>query len=117
MIIIGCDYHPGFQQVALVETDTGECKELRLQHPEAAEKFYRDLAVQGVVVRVGYGVLFSCACICQDAPKAKIRATIREATTANFFAFMSFLLVHAITRVCLVWMSTSASLAKPVLER
>ena len=24
MIIIGCDYHPGFQQIAYVNTDTGE---------------------------------------------------------------------------------------------
>lgn len=53
MIIIGCDYHPVFQQIAVVDTDTGEVRELRLQHHEAAEKFYRDLAVQGVVVRVG----------------------------------------------------------------
>ena len=26
MMIIGCDYHPGFQQIAFVDTDTGECK-------------------------------------------------------------------------------------------
>jgi hypothetical protein len=24
MMIIGCDYHPGFQQIAFVETETGE---------------------------------------------------------------------------------------------
>ncbi len=29
MIIIGCDYHPGFQQVAYVNTDTGELSEAR----------------------------------------------------------------------------------------
>ena len=23
MMIIGCDYHPGFQQIAFVDTDTG----------------------------------------------------------------------------------------------
>jgi len=27
MIIIGCDYHPGFQQIAFVDTDTGELQE------------------------------------------------------------------------------------------
>jgi transposase len=53
MKIIGCDYHPGFQQIAFVDTDTGELQERRLQHPEEAEKFYRDLAAQGVKVRVG----------------------------------------------------------------
>ena len=53
MIIIGADYHPGFQQIAFVDTDSGEFQERRLQHREEAEKFYRDLAVQGMQVRVG----------------------------------------------------------------
>ena len=53
MIIIGADYHPGFQQVAYVDTDTGELQERRLGHREDAEKFYRDLAAQEVKVRVG----------------------------------------------------------------
>ncbi len=43
MIIIGADYHPGFQQIAFVDTETGDCGEQRLQHREEAEKFYRDL--------------------------------------------------------------------------
>jgi hypothetical protein len=30
MIIIGCDYHPAFQQIAFVDTDTGELQERRL---------------------------------------------------------------------------------------
>src|SRR5580658_1181595 len=53
MIIIGCDYHPSFEQIAFVDTETGELQERRLQHREEAEKFYRDLAAQGVKVRVG----------------------------------------------------------------
>jgi transposase len=53
MIIIGCDYHPGFEQIAFVDTETGELQERRLQHREEAEKFYRDLAAQGIKVRVG----------------------------------------------------------------
>jgi len=53
MIIIGADYHPGFQQIGFVDTDTGEFQERRLQHREEAEKFYRDLAAQGMRVRVG----------------------------------------------------------------
>src|SRR6201998_1151213 len=52
-IIIGCDYHPGFQQIAFVDIETGDCGEQRLEHSEGAEKFYRDLAVQGKKVRVG----------------------------------------------------------------
>ena len=53
MIIIGCDYHPGFQQIALVDSETGELQERRLGHREEAEKFYRDLSVQGASVRLG----------------------------------------------------------------
>ncbi|MGA2477034.1 MAG: IS110 family transposase [Terriglobia bacterium] len=53
MMIIGCDYHPGFQQIALVDSETGELNERRLEHRQEAESFYRDLRAQGVSVRVG----------------------------------------------------------------
>ena len=53
MLIIGCDYHPGFQQIALVHTETGELGERRLVHREEAEQFYRELKQQNVAVRVG----------------------------------------------------------------
>ena len=53
MIIIGADYHPGFQQIAYVDTETGELQERRLQHREEGEKFYRELAVQQMKVCVG----------------------------------------------------------------
>jgi len=53
MLIIGLDYHPGFQQIAYVDTETGELQERRLGHREEAEKFYRDLASRGAQVRVG----------------------------------------------------------------
>ncbi len=53
MIIIGVDFHPEFQQIALVDTDSGEFQEKRLVHPEEAEKFYHELGAQGSKVRVG----------------------------------------------------------------
>src|SRR5258707_11264556 len=53
MMIIGCDYHPGFQQIAFVDRETGELRERRLAHREEAEGFYRDLGAQGMSVRVG----------------------------------------------------------------
>ena len=40
MIIVGCDYHPSFQQIAFVDTETGELKEQRLAHREGAEETY-----------------------------------------------------------------------------
>ena len=54
MLIIGCDYHPGVQQIAFMDTETGEFGERRLEHGEGeAEKFYRDLQQAGISVRVG----------------------------------------------------------------
>lgn len=53
MLIIGLDYHPSFQYIAFVETDTGECGERRLQHPDEAQQFYRELHHQGIQVRIG----------------------------------------------------------------
>jgi len=51
MLIIGCDFHPGFQQVAIFDNQTGEYQEKRLSHRVEAEQFYRSLA--GQKVRVG----------------------------------------------------------------
>jgi len=53
MIIIGVDFHPEFQQIASVDTDTGEFQEKRLAHREEAENFYGALALRGQPVRVG----------------------------------------------------------------
>jgi transposase len=54
MLIIGCDYHPSVQQIAWVNTETGECGEKRLMHSDGeAERFYRELKQKGVQVRVG----------------------------------------------------------------
>lgn len=50
-MIIGCDFHPRFQQIAFVDLETGECGERRLSHPEEAERFYRSLA--GRKVQIG----------------------------------------------------------------
>jgi transposase len=47
MKIIGCDFHPSFQQIAMVDTESGEHTEKRLIPTEAAE-FYGQL--QGPVL-------------------------------------------------------------------
>ncbi len=44
---------PSFQQIAYVNSDTGELTEARLGHKEEAEQFYRDLRTRGLTVRVG----------------------------------------------------------------
>ena len=53
-MMIGVDYHPSFQQIAFLREETGEYDERRLDHSDGeAEKFYRDLKLRGVDVRVG----------------------------------------------------------------
>ncbi len=53
MWIIGCDFHPSFQQIAFVNQETGEYWERRLEHKGGeAERFYRSLAGQRVLVGV-----------------------------------------------------------------
>ena len=42
MLIIGCDYHPGFQQIAFVDTDTGELEEKRLVTGKKRSSFIAD---------------------------------------------------------------------------
>jgi transposase len=43
MRIIGCDFHPSFQQIAMVDLQTGEYTERRLT-PDEARQFYAELA-------------------------------------------------------------------------
>ena len=50
MKIIGCDFHPSFQQIAMVDTETGEMTERRLSHGEGeARRFYESLSGPVVV--------------------------------------------------------------------
>ena len=44
MKIIGCDFHPSFQQIAMVDTETGEIVERRLMHAGGeVQRFYESL--------------------------------------------------------------------------
>ena len=45
MLIIGCDFHPSWQQVAWLDLKTGETGEAKLEHKNGeAERWYRGLA-------------------------------------------------------------------------
>jgi transposase len=50
MLIIGCDFHSGFQQIAIFDNQTGEVVEKKLAHPAEATGFYQG---QSEAVRVG----------------------------------------------------------------
>ena len=44
MKIIGCDFHPGWQQVGIFDDETAEIEEFKLSHGDGeAERFYRKL--------------------------------------------------------------------------
>jgi len=50
MKVIGCDFHPSYQQIAMLDESTGELSGRRLAHPTEAQEFYRGLREP---VRVG----------------------------------------------------------------
>jgi len=50
MVIVGCDFHPSWQQVAIFDPDTGEIAERKLVHGDGeAEQFYQRLAVPSLI--------------------------------------------------------------------
>jgi transposase len=50
MKIIGCDFHPSFQQIAMFDDETGEITERRLSHANGeAQRFYESLSGEVVV--------------------------------------------------------------------
>ncbi len=52
MKIIGCDFHPSYQQIAMLDLATGEAVERKLAHEEGeAQRFYEGLKGEGV--RIG----------------------------------------------------------------
>ena len=47
MMIIGCDLHTRYQQIAMLDTETGELVERRLEHENGeARAFYARFAVR-----------------------------------------------------------------------
>src|SRR3981081_3832734 len=50
MMIIGCDFHPSWQQIAWMDKETGETGEQRLVHAGGdAERFYRQVAAPALI--------------------------------------------------------------------
>src|SRR5438067_6816681 len=50
MMIIGCDFHPSWQQVSRLDTETGETGEQKLvQASGDAERFYRRVAAPALI--------------------------------------------------------------------
>lgn len=50
MTIVGCDFHPAWQQVAVLNIETGEITECKLMHGDGgAERFYRQLPAPSLI--------------------------------------------------------------------
>jgi len=50
MTIVGCDFHPAWQQIAVLDTETGEITEQKLMHGNGeAERFYQRLPAPSLV--------------------------------------------------------------------
>ena len=95
MKIIGCDFHPSYQQIAMVDTETGELWEGRLEHEQGeARRFYHARMVERrrshrVIRRVRVLVL------------AKAKALVKRKTP-------SLRLVRSAVWVCvLTWLNSS----------
>ena len=50
MLIIGCDFHSRFQPIAMLDPETGECQEQRLEHEgNQVREFYAALGQKALV--------------------------------------------------------------------
>ena len=68
MLIIGCDLHTRYQQMAMVDTATGELTEKRLEHENGeAKQFYEGLPVTGAGGHREHGLDHV---VCRDVERA-----------------------------------------------
>lgn len=91
MKIIGCDFHPSFQQISMLDLETGQRLRKKLEHASGeAEEFYRGL--QGEAVKIGMeacgntgwfeGLLAECGheLVMGDAARIRAMAVRRQKT-------------------------------------
>jgi hypothetical protein len=78
MMIIGCDFHPSWQQIAWLDSETGETGEQKLVHASGdAKSFYARLGLlsyRGAPSRLALGPIAWATCL--EAP-------ISEGSTGN----------------------------------
>ena len=56
MKIVGCDFHPQWQQIAVFDVETGAISELKLINGDGqAEQFYRSLEVPALIGIEAFG--------------------------------------------------------------
>jgi len=104
MSIVGCDFHPCWQQVAVLDTDTGEIQELKLTNGNGeAEQFYRRLPSPSLIGFEASGntqwfedLLTRLGHVCLMGDAAKIRASYvrKQKTDRRDAAHMLTLLIE-----------------------
>ena len=73
MLIIGCDYHPGFQQIAFVDTESGECRRTAAElTAKKRSSFTGELKQRNLAVRVGMEVQWALALVRALAARAGV---------------------------------------------
>jgi transposase len=117
MKIIGCDFHPSCQQIAMLDLETGEHKELTLEHERGqARQFYEALRGEPVVIgmeasgnslwferlmeELGHELWFG------DAAKIRSQETRKQKTDRRDAALLLKLLVER--RFPRLWVPTMA---------
>ncbi|MGH8783439.1 IS110 family transposase [Paraburkholderia sp.] len=116
MMIIGCDFHPSWEQVAWLDTETGETGEQKLMHGSGeAERFYRELAGPALV---GMEATGNCHWLVDrlaelghelwvgDAAQIRARYVRRQKTDKRDAAHILKLLLEG--RFPRIWMPSSA---------
>jgi transposase len=116
MWIIGCDFHPGYQQIAAMDQQTGTVVERRLSHEtKEAETFYESLP-RGACVGMEASctalwferLLERCGHQWQVGDAASIRATVvrkQKTDTRDARQLLELLLTDRFPRI---WMPTAA---------
>jgi transposase len=127
MIIIGCDFHTRYQEIAWLDTDTGEIHELRLEHAgDPVHQFYAALSgpVRVGIEATGYSQWFErmlrqLGHECWIGDAAEIRASVvrKQKTDQRDAAHVLELLIT--NRFPRIWVPTPAErdLRQLVLHR
>src|SRR2546427_751735 len=77
MVLIGCDFHPSWQQVSWLDMETGETGEQKLVHAGGeAKQFYEQLAAPAVVHDPGLRKQYRHRC--HQNPKAVAKVAVPQ---------------------------------------
>ena len=82
MMIIGCDFHPSWQQVSWLDTETGETGERKLvQASGDAERFYRQVAAPALI---GMEATGNCHWLVERLHRRVIQVRFPESWSSTF---------------------------------